>query len=41
MKEIIEDDFALSFQSVEDIKGFGKTEIYNLDSIIRGSISGY
>ena len=41
LKEILDQDFALSFKSTEDIKGFGKTKIYTLDRIIRGSIGTY
>ncbi len=39
MKEQIEGEFEVTFKSNEEIKGFGNTDIYTLDSIIGGSIN--
>lgn len=41
LKEMLDQDFALSPKITEDIKGFGKTKIYTLDKIIRGSMGSY
>ena len=41
LKEMLDQDFALSPKITEDIKGFGKTKIYTLDKIIRGSMGTY
>ena len=41
LKEILDQDFALSPKITEDIKGFGKIKIYTLDKIIRGSMGAY
>ena len=41
LKEMLDQDFALSPKLSKDIKGFGKTKIYTLDKIIRGTMDAY
>ena len=41
LKEMLEEDFHMAFKETKDLKGFGETEVYVLEKMMRGSILPY